>query len=282
MLLSRLMTRKLFHKDERWGIAFVAGPWRKASLRKGTQVANLPNRYFADPFVVTLDQRTVVFVEDYNFRKKRGCITAIEIIDDKNYQILGPVIEESFHMSFPYIFQYKDDLYMIPETAESKSIRLYKCVQFPLTWVYQKDILSDLRAADSMMFEHDGKWWLFSNIAPTAESDHESQLFAYYSSYPLSDEWVAHDRNPLLVNSNIGRNGGILDVEANNPIRVRQKQGFDFYGRSLTIAKILELTPSSYKEQEISQVLPKFLSGNWKAVTIFMAMTSTQYTTTSA
>ena len=59
------------------------------------------------------------------------------------------------------------------------------------------------------MFEHEGKWWLLSNIAPTPDSDHSSQLFAYYSSHPLSDEWTAHDSNPLMVNSNIARNGGI-------------------------------------------------------------------------
>jgi hypothetical protein len=256
--LSPRIRRYVLREHNRWGVAFISGPWRDAILRKGVRIKNPPERYFADPFVVTRNSRTVCFVEDYSYKQKRGCIAAVEIIDKNRYEILGPVIEEPFHMSFPYLFEYQQELYMIPETAGSNSIRLYKCVEFPLKWEYEKEILSGFNAVDSMIFEYKGKWWLLTNRAINGGNDYYSQLMAYYSEQPLSGEWIAHERNPVVFDSSTARNGGILDVEGNFPIRCRQRQGFNSYGNSLTLARITGLTPSSFSEQEIGQILPNF------------------------
>ena len=161
-------------------------------------------------------------------------------------------------MSFPYLFDYQQELYMLPETGESNSIRLYKCVEFPLKWEYQKEILSGVRAVDSMIFEYRGKWWLLTNMATKGNNDLCSQLMAYYSEQPFSDEWIAYKKNPLVFDGNIGRNGGSLDVESNFPIRCRQKQGFNLYGAALTLARITDITPSSFSEQKIGEILPNF------------------------
>ena len=256
LFFALAIQRLVLRNDERWGVAFIKAPWRYAILRKGIQIKNPPNRFFADPFVITKDEKTICYVEDYDYKKKRAGITAIEIIDNKNYLILGSVIEEPFHMSFPFLFEYQQELYMVPETRESNSIRLYKCIEFPLKWEYQKDILSDVEALDSIIFDYNGKWWLLSNIAE--RKNYFSILMAYYSENPLSDDWVPHKLNPLVFDSNIGRNGGILDVNSSFPIRARQKQGFNFYGKSLTLAKINDLTPSSFREEEIGQIFPSF------------------------
>lgn len=248
----------ILRKKNRWGVAFIKGSWHNAILRKGIQIKNPPNHFFADPFVITKKKRTVCFVEDYSYKKKRAGITAVEIIDKKKYEILGPAIQESFHMSFPYLFEYQQELYMVPETVEANSIRLYKCVDFPLKWEYQKEIFSDVSAADSMIFEYQGKWWMLTNMATQGSKNHCSLLMAYYSGNPISDGWIAHELNPLVFDSNIGRNGGIIDLESNSPVRVRQKQGFNYYGARLTMAQITDLTPSSFSEQEIGQILPNF------------------------
>jgi hypothetical protein len=258
LLFCELVNRLVLHRHTRWGVAFCAGSWRDAILRKGLQIKNPPNRFFADPFVVTKNDRTICYVEDYCYKQKKACITAIEIVDNKNYMILGPVIEESFHTSFPFLFEYRQELFMVPETTESNSIRLYKCMDFPLKWEFQKDILIDCSAVDSMIFEHEERWWLLTNMATKGNTDHGSQLFAFYSDHPFSNEWIAHDLNPLVFNSANGRNGGILDIESKFPVRVRQKQSFNSYGCGLTLARITEITPSSFSEQEIGQILPNF------------------------
>jgi hypothetical protein len=248
LFVSLIIRKLIFRKYLRWSVAYIKSPWRYAILEKGTRIENPPNRFFADPFVITRDEKTVCYVEDYCYRQKRGCITAIEIIDNRNYSVLGPVIQEPFHMSFPFLFEYKQELYMIPETFQSNSIRLYKCIEFPLKWEYQKDILTNVSAADSIVFDYNGKWWLLCNINVSGKAEYCSTLYAFYSESPLSDKWMAHELNPLIFDSNTARNGGILDGNSSSPVRPRQKQDFDFYGKSLTLARIKNLTPSSFGE----------------------------------
>ncbi len=245
-------------KRRTWGVAFVSGHWEGANLRKGIRIENPKGHFFADPFVVTKNNRTVCFVEDYMYRENKGCIAAIEIVDSKNYKILGPVVMESFHMSFPYVFNHEGELYMVPETSESNSIRLYKCIDYPMMWEYQHDIMIDVDAADTMLFSHNNKYWMFSNISIDSDGDHSSKLMAYYRESMLSGDWVAHENNPIVYNCSIGRNAGILNHKSNDVIRCRQKYGFNHYGAALTLARITDLSPSSFHEEEISEISPEF------------------------
>ena len=253
LFFALFIRRFVLRRRDNWGVAFFAGSWQNAILRKGVQIKNPAGRFFADPFVVTKENRTVCFVEDYYHKTKLGCISAVEILDKKQYNILGPVIQEPYHMSFPYLFEYEQELYMVPETCDSKSIRLYKCIEFPMKWEYQHDLLSNVKTVDTMIFQHQERWWLLTNL-----DIYGSQLMAYYSDSPLSQEWTSHQQNPLLLDSSIGRNAGILDPNSDTPVRGRQQQGFNMYGASLSLARITDLSPSSFSEEQICQINPEF------------------------
>ncbi|TFH06792.1 MAG: hypothetical protein E4H07_09980 [Nitrosomonadales bacterium] len=257
--------RLVLKQKDRWGVAFIHSHWESASLRNGIEIANPPNRFLADPFVFSKNGRTICFVEDYCFLKKRGLISAIELFENGNYTNLGPVIEEPFHMSFPYIFEFQSELYMIPETEEAESVRLYRCVDFPEKWEYQYDLLNGIKAVDTMVFEREGKWWLLTNTKNGPHMRHGSILSAYSSDSPVSQNWTAHQQNPLVFNSEVGRNGGILKMEEGSMVRVRQKQGFAYYGKSLSLARIDILNDSEFKETTIAEVTANFfrdLDGN--------------------
>ena len=258
LLLSLLLERFVLRREKKWGVAYTVGPWRDANLRRGTRIKNPPGHFYADPFVISKNGRDICFIEDYSYEKKRACIIAVDIVSEEHYEMLGPVIEEPFHMSYPYLFEYEGSLYMVPETNEANAIRLYKCIDFPMKWEYQKDIFSDVRAFDSMIFEKDDKWWLLTNMSAAGREDGSSQLMIYYSESPVSGEWTAHAQNPVVFDSAVARNGGILDIESQSIIRSRQRQGFNTYGDALTLAKIRELTADSYHEEEVGEILPNF------------------------
>ena len=59
------------------------------------------------------------FLEDYDFRTKRGKISVFEINGNK-YEELGTALDEPFHLSYPFIFTVDNELYMCPETAKSE------------------------------------------------------------------------------------------------------------------------------------------------------------------
>ena len=259
LFLSYGIKRIFLQKHDRWSVAFTRTNWNKTILRKGVEIKNCKNRFFADPFIVTEKGKTVCFVEDYSYVTKLGSISAIEIFDDNSYKIEEYVIKELFHMSFPYLFRYKDELYMVPETSQAKSIRLYKCIEFPTKWEYQKDLFSDIYATDTMIFFHNNLWWMMFSLSNTGKN-YNSQLVAYYTkSDPIHGEWIAHAQNPIVKSCSIARNAGVLGLNEGVVIRNRQKQGFNLYGGAFSLAKIVNLTPTEFKEEEISKILPNFL-----------------------
>ena len=82
-----LIKKYILKRKDRWSVAFTKKSWREAVLRKGIEIKNPKNRFFADPFIITIDNRTVCFVEDYSYNTKIGSISAIEIFDNNQYKI---------------------------------------------------------------------------------------------------------------------------------------------------------------------------------------------------
>ena len=65
------------------------------------------------------------------------------------------MLEENFHLSYPFLFHHEKELYMCPETHEAKDIRLYKCVDFPLKWKFAKTLIKNVSAVDTNIFYKD-------------------------------------------------------------------------------------------------------------------------------
>jgi len=261
MLTSTILKEKVLRRQERWSVAFVRSDWMISNLSKATVVKNPKGRFLADPFVATYGNQTVMFVEDYHYSTRRGSISAVRISPDGSYEFLSDVIRENFHLSFPYVFEYGSTLYMVPESAQAKAIRLYKCVQFPNHWEYLYDIMQDVDALDTMVFEHSGIWWMLTNMAPDGSSGQASQLCVFSANSPLSKDWQPHPKNPVCFSPELGRNGGLLKDTDGSIFRVRQKQGFNQYGIMFTIAKIMRLDLEFYEESTYCEVEPKFISG---------------------
>jgi hypothetical protein len=253
-------TRRLAGTRWRWGVAyqFTENPL-DAEPAKSVFIENPPHRYFADPCVATHDGRSVCFVEDYDCRTSRARITAIEL-GAGGYRELGVALSEPFHLSFPFVFNVGEDLYMCPETAEAREVRLYRCTDFPLKWELHRVLMRDVAAVDSCIAFHDGAWWLFSNIDSAEIGDYRSELHLFRADTFDSDSWQPHDANPVRVDSMGGRNGGLFSA-GGALYRVGQVHGFDVYGESMRVMRITELTQARYAEEEVATIRPDFLPG---------------------
>jgi len=146
---------------------------------------------------------------------------------------------------------------MCPETGNTNEIRVYENLEFPLKWRLSKVIMKNVSAADSMIFHKNDRWWLFTNIDPIFSGDHSSMLYIFHADSPLSNSWIPHRMNPVIVDPCKARNGGIL-IEDESVYRVSQRQRFGFYGASIAINKISTLTADEYIEEEISRIDPDF------------------------
>ena len=258
-LAGRILTktlRRILGIKERWGISFVRGSWSEIAAAQRIEASLPKGRYWADPFVWSRAEGTFCFVEDFVYKTNRAHITALELTGTKVVEH-GIALEEPFHLSFPFLFQYQGDLYMCPETAESGQIRLYRCAEFPLRWVLHHVVMDRVSAVDTMFFEREGKWWMLTNIDQAGTGEYGSELYVFSANSPLDTAWTPHPRNPVKIDSRGGRNAGLI-VDGGRLFRVGQVQGFDQYGEGMRIYEIKDVTDSTFREELVAEIRPAF------------------------
>mgnify|MGYP001438906430 CR=1 FL=1 len=257
-ILFKFLEKILLLKRVIWNVAYKKGKLYEHRLEQFDIIENNnKNRFIADPFLFKKNGNNYLFVEDFSFVKNIGVISCYEL-NNKNCNFLGQVIKEKFHLSFPFIFEFENQIYMCPETHEQKEIRLYHCLDFPKKWEYKMTLIKNILAVDTLIFAKNDIWWMLTNTSKTDTKDFCELSIFYSKKGPLTDKWIAHKSNPIYVDPCLARNGGIL-FKKNKIYRVNQKNGFNFYGKEFDINEILTINVDTYNEKLISNVKPNFL-----------------------
>lgn len=244
-----------------WGIALSRGGWQ-AHLDGGRQaVPNPPGRYWADPFLLHRDGRDYLFVEDFDLRRGVAHLSALEIDDLGQVHDLGACLQADCHLSFPFLFEWQGQLYMCPETSGSRQIRVYRCDDFPLSWTLAAVLMDEVSAADTMLLERGGRWWMLTNIDPSGGLDHCSELHVFWADSPLSSTWTPHPGNPVIADASCARNGGMIAQQDGTVYRVSQIQHYAVYGGGWRLNLLRELTPMTYDETEVARYEPRSRQG---------------------
>ncbi len=256
-VFAKIVNKFLSHKVSRWSVAYCYHNDFSKSLWRYNEIKNPKGRFLADPFVIENNGKNFIFVEDLFFNDNKGRISVIEV-NEQNYDFLGVVLEEDFHLSFPFVFKDGNEIYMIPETCSNGDIRLYKSADFPFKWEFERQLMSNVDAADTMLFKHAETWFMFTNICSAKLGDHQSELHIFYSDDFKSDKWQpVESGNPVVFSPLKGRNGGFF---SHNGVlyRVNQVHGQSHYGKSFSVNQIEVLTKGEYVEKEVSLVEPNF------------------------
>lgn len=240
--------RRAFNVKQKWSLVLSAGPWTSTDNNGALRIEPPKGKFWADPFLLEEENRHYCFVEEYDYKSKKGHISVLSIENSKA-TLLGRCIEKSFHLSFPYIFRYDGHLYMCPEASASNEITLYRSEEFPLKWQTHSIAMKNVSAVDTMIFEFEGNWWMFTNIDNSGAHDYGSALHIFFSKTPIDGKWRAHAMNPIIVDSRGGRNGGLI-IDGGRIFRGAQIQGYDQYGQGLAINEITLLSESQYAETE--------------------------------
>jgi hypothetical protein len=219
-----------------------------------------PDRYWADPWVVEHDGHGYVFAEELPYATGRGRIVVLDPDDRAPLPSRTVILEEPWHLSYPCVFRWRDDYYMLPECAASGRLHLYRCREFPARWQHERTILPGVRGFDGTVLEHDGRWWLFVAVAhfPWTVSAHE--LHVFFADDPVNGEWTPHPGNPVCRDARRSRPGGACFHLDGRLVRVGQ-DGSRGYGSGLRFVEVLTLTETDYEEREIAVVQPHWLKG---------------------
>ncbi|CAH8379325.1 unnamed protein product [Eruca vesicaria subsp. sativa] len=214
--------------------------------------SGFPSNFVADPFLYVQGDTLYLFFENKNPITLQGDIGVAESTDKgATWKPLGIALDEAWHLSFPFVFNYKGEIYMMPESNQIGELRLYRAVNFPLTWKLEKVILQK-PLVDSTIIHHQGNYWLFGSDHSSFGAKKNGQLEIWYSHTPLGP-WKPHKKNPIYNGKrNVGaRNGGRPFLHDGNLYRVGQDCG-ENYGKRIRIFKIETLSKEEYREVQVS------------------------------
>jgi hypothetical protein len=219
-----------------------------------------PDRFYADPCVVDRDGMSYLFFEDFDFARQKGVVSCSRLIANGNVTRPEVVLERPYHLSYPCVFFVGDDAFMLPETAANGAIELYRAVSFPSEWAFEAVLVSDVRAVDPTLIEHEGRFWLFANIAVKGASTND-ELFLF-SSRSVEGQWEPHPWNPVVSDVRRARPAGRLFRDASGALIRPSQDCSSFYGSAVVFNRIDELSATGYREAPIGRLEPGWRQSN--------------------
>jgi hypothetical protein len=115
------------------------------------------NVYHADPFLWQRDGYDYCFFESYDYRTAKGHISVGRFVDGQLSDI-RTAVQTDYHLSFPFLFEYGGELFMMPEACAKKRLEVWRCTGFPDRWELHSTAMEGVTAADSSMAEIGGQW----------------------------------------------------------------------------------------------------------------------------
>ncbi len=242
-------------KRRSWSIGIYVGesPFDLASPKcvtnpvlTGENVTDVPAAYTADPFMVRVHQTWYMFFEIMHQRTGKGEIGLATSEDGAKWTYQQVVLEEPFHLSYPYVFNVEDEYYMLPESHWQSSVRLYRAVDFPTRWTYVRILIEGREYVDPSIFHYNDQWWLFVGIGdPPWRAD---SLCLFYAD-ELTGPWREHPKSPLIEgNRRIARPAGRVLTLDDRVIRYAQDCS-QAYGTQVRAFEITELATTRYSER---------------------------------
>ena len=224
------------------------------SIKEGkwTLFKPLLANWYADPFPFEWNSRFFIFAEKINWWNRKGSIVVCEIKEHTVTEFVE-ILVEPFHLSFPNVFEYNDEFYMIPESGSNGDIRLYRAIDFPYKWTFDRVLKKGANFVDTSFLRpiKEGKTVLHSYDWDGRKS--------YYFSFDLSKLELAQlPDNSGMMNERSGGNCFVLDGVT---YRVLQDCSND-YGEKLIIRQIRnsDFEDGLASDSEFVDILPADLN----------------------
>ncbi len=236
-------------REEYWNIAYrFCGDNETLLDGKGGIFAVLPEskRYwYADPFLFEHGGKMYLFVEMFDNVTEKGLI-GVSMLGENGFSVPEVVLEESFHLSYPYVFEEGGEIYMMPETMGDGCIQLYKAVDFPYKWEKHSVLVSEKGMVDTVIC---GDWLIASRVTDSAKKETRLQLFK-------KDTGAPHMANGYIQANQISRGAGRIFERNGKLIRPAQNCLKGVYGAGLVFYSVDEISDDCCSETEVFRLEP--------------------------
>lgn len=211
----------------------------------------------ADPFAIVRDGTWYLFFELFQKHCDTAVIGASRSTNLKDWEPLGIVLKQPHHLSNPFVFEHDGQVYMMPESKSVRRVDLFRAVEFPHRWEFEKTILRG-RLMDCSMVQHQGRYWIFAGWR-----SHGLKLF--HASHPLGP-WKSHWLPWLRVYSRSSTRPGGRPVHCDNQLIRFSQDSTDYYGQQLRAWQVTHMSRLWYSETPMfKEPILKGSGNGWNA-----------------
>jgi hypothetical protein len=206
-------------------------------------VTDVPAKFVADPFLIEEGDTWYLFFEVYNLDTLQGDLAVATSTNTRRWKYQQLILDEPFHLSYPYVFKWEGEHYLIPESYEANSIRLYRATDFPTQWEFVTTLVDGVERVDPSIVYYADRWWIFAAAIDNAT------LHLYHAD-DLFGPWEEHPVSPIVVdNPHIARPSGRVTIYEDRLYRYTMDVNPDVGTHQVFALEITELTPTTYAEQ---------------------------------
>jgi hypothetical protein len=247
-------------RPDMWALYLGQGAAPFVSAAAARRIEPYAGELWADPFLWREGEALYVFFENYDYATRLGRIS-VGRLEDGELHYLGDALKLEHHLSYPFVFRHDGQLYMMPERHQADRVEVWRCVEFPLKWELHATALEGRSPADSLMHFDGASWWLFTNLTEKLFADHCAELHVFQVDGPDLKSVVPHAANPVVIGSELARNGGRIFTRDGRLFRPAQLNTHGVYGYGLNVMEITELSLERYAETRVHRIVPDHAPG---------------------
>jgi hypothetical protein len=216
-------------------------------ILKAEHVTDVQAKFVADPFLLKEGQTWYLFFEVYNKATDQGDLAVATSTNTWIWKYQQVILDEPFHLSYPYVFKWGDDFFLIPESFEANSIRLYKADVFPSQWSFVTTLVEGGEYVDNSIVHYRDTWWLF------AGGIGNDSLHLFYAD-DLMGPWIKHPASPIVEqNKHKSRPSGRVLVYQDRLYRYTMDIDPPYGTHQVLAFEITDLTRSAYSEVQLKE-----------------------------
>jgi hypothetical protein len=209
------------------------------------------SEYYADPFVLQRGPELVIACEAYDYATQRGKLVQLRV-DGRALEVTRSVLcSAPHHLSFPCVVHDGARTFVLAEQGARGDTRLRELDLARGTTLAEHVLLRDFAAADPILFQRDGTWWLFATDHAALPDD---VLHVFHAEHVLGP-YLPHARNPIR-RGRAGVRAAGLPFEAHGRWFRAVQDGTRRYGGALQILEMLQCSREAIAERVVRELAP--------------------------
>lgn len=213
--------------------------------------------WYADPMLFTYQGEKYLFTEAFDMKLHIGRIAVSSYVDGE-FTVPKVIIRRPYHMSYPCVFEYKGEVYMIPETSQRGTLEIWKAQGNLYAWKKHGILLDKVRYADSTILQLNGGVYLFSYEDNYTDNDNTGEYITHVFELEPDTLRIAEIEN-IEHERNVKRPAGNFILQPDEQIFRTTQNNIRTYGESMIVNQVTSIKP--FAESKVCEILPESLCG---------------------